>query len=159
MVNSLFFDFLSRSLFMRAIPTEMRPRILHDLSDGMTWAATAEKWKISQGFIAKHKRQVRDTGNIAPIQPKTGPKPKLAPYRQLLQKIVAETPDATLAEIQEQLPVSVCLQTIANELIKLKLVYKKNNCKPPNKTVLTSPPNVQRGKSNNPVWTRKNSCF
>ena len=112
--------------FMKPIPSEMRKRILKDLNNGMTWLGTAEKWGISQSFIAKLKRQVRDTGNFEPLKPKTGPKPKLAPHYQLLQQIVADTPDATLSEIQEVLPVKVCPQTIANALIKLKLVYKKN---------------------------------
>ena len=105
---------------MRPIPTEKRTRILQDLADGMTLAATAEKWKISQSFIAKLIRQVRDTGNIAPIQPKTGLKPKLAPHRQLLQKIVAQTSEATLAEIRDQLQISVCRQTIS----RIKLRYE-----------------------------------
>jgi len=105
----------------------MRKRILADLSSGMTWLATAEKWHISPSFIAKLKRQVRDTGCIEPVKPKTGPKPKLEPHSELLQRIVAETPDATLAEIQGALPIKVSHQTVANALIKLKLVYKKNN--------------------------------
>ena len=112
---------------MKPIPTEMRKRILDDLNDGMTWAATAKKWSVSQSFIAKLKRQVRDTGSIGPISPKTGPTPKLEKYRDRLKQIVAETPDATLAEIQNALPVNVSHQTVANELKKLKLVYKKNN--------------------------------
>jgi len=112
---------------MNPIPTEMRKRILDDLNSGMTWTATAEKWSISQSFIAKLKRQIQDTGSIEPIKPKTGPTPKLEPHYELLQKIVAETPDATLAELQDALPVEVSHQTVANALIKLKLVYKKNN--------------------------------
>jgi transposase len=40
---------------------------------------------------------------------------------------VSETPDATLEEIREQLPVNVCNETVAAALRKLKLVYKKNN--------------------------------
>jgi len=109
------------------IPTAMRKRILDDINNGMTWIKTSEKWKVSQSFIAKLQRQVRETGSLEPIKPKTGPKPKLEPHYKLLRKIVEKTPDATLAEIQEQLPISVSHQTVANALIKLKLVYKKNN--------------------------------
>jgi len=77
---------------MKSIPTEMRKRILDDLNNGMTWAVTAEKWSISQSFIAKLKRQIRDTGSIEPIKPKTGPTPKLEPHYEFLQKIVAAPP-------------------------------------------------------------------
>ena len=111
---------------MKPIPTEMRKRILADLNSGMTWLATAAKWNISPSFIAKLKRQLRD-GSIAPLKPQTGPKPKLEPHYELLQHIIAETPDATLSEIQEALPIKVSHQTVADALIKLKLVYKKNN--------------------------------
>ena len=112
---------------MKAIPMEMRKRIYSDISRGMTEAATAQKWNVSQSFITKLKRRLRETGSLEPLQPKTGPKPKLETHRDLLQQIVAETPDATLEEIRDQLPVQVCLQTVANALIQLKLVYKKNN--------------------------------
>jgi transposase len=112
---------------MKPIPTEMRKRILDDCNDGMTEVAAAEKWKVSPSFITKLKRRVRDTGSLEPTKAKTGPKPKLQPHYELLQQIVAKTPDATIEEIREQLPVQVCPQTVANALIQLKLVYKKNN--------------------------------
>ena len=112
---------------MQPIPTEMRKRILDDINSGMTWTATAQKWKVSTSFIAKLQRQVREIGTIEPIKPKTGPKPKLEKHRDRLKQIVAETPDATLAEIQDLLPINVSHQTVANELKKLKLVYKKNS--------------------------------
>jgi len=112
---------------MKTIPMEMRKCIYSDISSGMTEAATAQKWNVSQSFITKLKRRFRETGSLEPLQSKTGPKPKLETHHGLLQHIVAETPDATLEEIRDQLPVQVCLQTVANALIQLKLVYKKNN--------------------------------
>src|SRR5215510_7239546 len=111
---------------LKPIPTEMRKRILADCDNGMTEKAAADKWKVSMSFITKLKRKVRETGNIEPLKPKTGPQPKLEPHDELLRKIVTETPDATLAEIQDQLPINVSHQTVANALIELKLVYKKN---------------------------------
>ena len=61
------------------------------------------------------------SGKPAHLNPKNGPRPKLQPHDEL----VAKTPDATLEEIREQLPVQVCPQTVSNALIRLKLVYKK----------------------------------
>jgi len=112
---------------MKPIPTEMRRRILDDCTEGMTEKAAALKWKVSQSFIAKLKRHVRETGSVEPKRGKTGPKPKLEPHYSKLKKIVADTPDATLFEIRDALPVKVSHQTVANELKKLKLVYKKSN--------------------------------
>ncbi len=112
---------------MKPIPNEMRKRILADCNNGMTEIAAAQKWNVSSSFITKLKRHVRETGTIAPKNGKTGPKPKLEPYHDQIKKIVAQTPDATLFEIRDALPVEVTHQTVANALAKLKLVYKKNN--------------------------------
>ena len=131
---------------MKPIPTEMRKRILNDIDNGMTTAAAAQKWAVSTSFIAKLKRRVRETGSLEPTKPKTGPRPKLQPHYELLQHIVAKTPDATIEEIREQLPVQVCPQTVANALIRLKLVDKKNNSMPPGRADRTSLKNGHGGK-------------
>ena len=112
---------------MKPIPNEMRQRILDDCEGGMSEVAAAEKWKVSPSFITKLKRHVRETGSIAPKNGKPGPKRKLESCHELLQKIVKQTPDATLEEIREQLPVDVTTPTVFNELRRLKLVYKKNS--------------------------------
>ncbi len=89
----------------------------------LTLLALAAKGKVAVNWIKKTRKQFSQTGLLEPI------KPKLAPYRDRLRKIVAQTPDATWVEIPEQLPVAVCLQTICNELNKLKIRYKnKASC-------------------------------
>ena len=114
---------------MKAYGVELRQRVLDDCDNGMTEIATANKWKVSQSFIAKIKKQRRDPGSIELKIPKTGPKHvtknTLEPHQELLKIIVAKTPDATLAEIQEQLPIQVSNRAIHVELVKLKLIYKK----------------------------------
>jgi len=119
---------------MRAIPVEMRRRILDDCDGGMTEKAAAAKWKVGRSTIAKIKHQRRELGHIKPLQGTPGRKAKLREHRGLLQQIVADAPDATLEEIREQLPVAVCIQTVHVELKKLKLVYKKKHCTPPSKS-------------------------
>lgn len=131
---------------MKAYGVELRQRVLNDCDSGMTESAAAEKWQVSVKWIQKIKKQRRETGCIKPKIPKTGPKPKLAPHRELLQKIVVETPDATLEEIRDRLPVEVCIVTVFNELRKLKLVYKKNNSTPPNRSVPTLLKSERNGK-------------
>ena len=117
----------TRRVAMKPIPNEIRRRILDDGNDGMTEIEAAEKWKASPSFITKRKRHVRETGFVEPKHGKTGTKIKLEPYHDPLKQIVTQTPDATIEEIREQLPVLICPQTVANVLIKLKLVYKKSN--------------------------------
>jgi len=131
---------------MKPIPNEMRKRILDDSHNGMSEVAAAEKWSVSPSFITKLKRHVRETGSLEPKSGKTGPKRKLESCRELLQQIVAHTPDATLEEIRDQLPVEVTTPTVFNELRRLKLVYKKNNFMPPSKSDPTSHKNERNGK-------------
>ena len=111
---------------MPPIPTEMRRRILEDCDNGMTEHQAAEKWKVARSTIANIKKQRRETGSIEPRKGTPGPKAKLREHRHLLREIVTQTPDATLEEIREQLPVAVSVQTVHVELKKLKLIYKKN---------------------------------
>ncbi|MDR1958746.1 MAG: hypothetical protein LBQ54_06850 [Planctomycetaceae bacterium] len=90
---------------MKAIPTEMRRRILQDCDNGMTEHQAAQKWMVGCSAIAVvffdfGKKQRCETGSIEPIQPKTGPKPKLAEHREILKQIVEVTPNVTLAEIK-----------------------------------------------------------
>jgi Transposase and inactivated derivatives len=110
---------------MKPIPTEWRKQILDDCDHGMSEHKAAEKWKVGRSTIAKIKKQRRETGSIEPKIPQTGPKPKLKEHRERLKQIVTETPDATLEEIRDRLPVHVSIPTVFNELRKLKLVYKK----------------------------------
>ncbi|MDR1959471.1 MAG: hypothetical protein LBQ54_10610 [Planctomycetaceae bacterium] len=115
---------------MKAIPTEMRRRILQDCDNGMTEHQAAQKGMVGCSTIATvffdfGKKQRCETGSIEPIQPKTGPKQKHAEHSELLRQIVEATPDATLAEIRDQLPVHVSLPTVFKELRNLKRTYKK----------------------------------
>ncbi|MGL6197114.1 MAG: hypothetical protein ACRC2T_20070 [Thermoguttaceae bacterium] len=118
---------------MKAFPIELRQRVMDDYEDNknrekkhkLTIEKLAVKWKVSADWIKKIRKQFKKTGSLEPITPKTGPKPKLEPHRELLNKIVTKKPDATLEEIQKLLPINVSLPTIASELIKLKLIYKK----------------------------------
>lgn len=120
---------------MKAYPLELRERVWEDYEenskrqgkDKLTLAGLATKWKVSVEWIKKIRKQFLQTGSLAPIKPKTGPKIKLEPHYDLLRNIVKTTPDATIEEIRVQLPVEVCPQTVSNALIKLKLVYKKNS--------------------------------
>jgi transposase len=131
---------------MKPIPTEMRKRILDDCDHGMTEKTAAAKWNVGRSTIANLKKQRRETGCIEPKKGKTGPKAKLREHRGLLKQIVTETPDATLEEIRERLPVQVSIQTVHVELKKLKLTYKKNNSTPPNNIDRTSQQNDRNGK-------------
>jgi transposase len=99
----------------------------------MTEKAAAEKWRVSAKWIQKIKKLRRETGSLEPVKRNRERKMKLTEHRELLRQLVDQTPDATLEELREQLPVRVCIQTVANELQRLKLTFKKNSFTPPSK--------------------------
>jgi transposase len=121
---------------MKASGIELRRQVLEDCDGGMTERAAAEKWRVSAKWIQKIKKRRRETGSLEPATGNHGRKAKLAEYRDILRPLGETTPDATREELREQLPVRVCIQTVANELRRMKLPYKKNTYTPPSKTGL-----------------------
>jgi len=76
---------------------------------------------------SKLKQHCREYNTLEPEKGRRGPKPKLVPHRELLQAILTKNPNVTLREIREQLPIKVCLQTIADELLYLRLMSKQRS--------------------------------
>ena len=69
------------------------------------------------------------------MQSKHGPDPKLnADDRQRLAKLVERTPDATLAELKDELGLPVSISTIDRALRALRLTLKKSRSAPPSRT-------------------------
>jgi len=62
---------------MRAIPVEIRRRILDDCDGGMTEKAAAAKWKVGRSTIAKIKHQRRELGHIGVLREFLRNSPKL----------------------------------------------------------------------------------
>lgn len=91
----------------------------------------AELFGVHESFIYKLLRQKRDRGDIAPLPPGGGARAKLsAEQLRQLPDLVAATPDATLAELREQLQkearVTVSLSTVCRGLQALGLSRKKS---------------------------------
>jgi len=112
---------------MKAYSIDLRERVLADFDAGMGNNAVARKYRVSSRWVYKLRQQRSQTGQIAPRQGKTGPKPKLAAYAEQLVQLVEAQPDATLSELRERLGVSVSLATIWLALKKLGLTLKKSS--------------------------------
>ncbi len=96
------------------------------------WQATgdadevAATFGVSRAWVHRLAQHERETGSLAPRQ-QTKFRPRvLAGQEARLQALVAAQPDATLAELQEQLPTRPALSTLWNELDRLGLTFKKN---------------------------------
>ncbi|GHT26517.1 hypothetical protein FACS18942_04110 [Planctomycetales bacterium] len=106
---------------------DLRARVMTDIAAGLSLRKTAEKYSVSKQWIQILKKRLKETGNYEakPLQGVAGRKRKLKEHQETLQSIVAATPDATLEELAEQLPIKVSTSMVYRELQHLKLTYKK----------------------------------
>jgi len=95
--------------------------------------------------VRRVRQQHRQRGTADARLHLRGRKGKLSDQlRERLRQLVADRPDATLAEIKDQLGLEVSLSTIDRWLKKLGLSFKKSLSTPPSRTVRTS---LKRGGS------------
>jgi transposase len=106
---------------------DLRERILKDCDAGMRSEDVAEKYSVSASWVYDLRKKRRETGSIAPKKQRHGQKPKLEPYEKEVRQVVADHPDATLAEFCEMLSkhVSVSTTTLCDFLRHLKITRKK----------------------------------
>lgn len=112
---------------MRAYSDDFRERVVKDVLGGGKLRETAKKWKIATRTLVGWLKRYRETGCCHSIKGKQGAKRKLLEYKDLVKCLIEENPNITLSEIQSQLPIYVCLQTIATELKRLGFTFKKKD--------------------------------
>ena len=129
-----------------AYSLDLRKRIVEAVERGArTKREIAKLFDVHESFIYKLRRQQRDRGDLAPLPHGGGATPKLTESDLLtLTDLVAETPDATLAELRQQMKqragVEVSPSTICRGLQALELTIKKRPGAPPKPTRLKVPP-------------------
>jgi transposase len=97
--------------------------------------------------VRRVRQDLRERGTADPLLHLRGRKGKLTDeIKTQLAQIVADHPDATLAEIKKQLGLDVSLSTIDRWLKKLGLSFKKSLSMPPSKTGPTLPKRGRSGK-------------
>jgi transposase len=106
---------------------DLRTRVMNEIAAGLSLQKTAAKYSVSRQWIQILKKRLKETGSYEakPLQGVAGRKRKQKEHQETLQKLVAKTPDATLEELAEQLPVKVSTSMVYRELQHLKLTYKK----------------------------------
>jgi transposase len=124
---------------MEALPSKVRELVLDAYAAGMKTKRVAQRFKISRSCARRVKQCERESGRrVARVQAKHGPDPKLGPDdRGRLAALVERTPDATLAELQQQLGLPVSISTIDRALCALRLTLKKSRSAPPSRTART----------------------
>ena len=109
-----------------AYSMDLRERVIQDADAGIPTKVLAERYHVSVAWVDALKQRKRETGSIAP-KPQTKFRGRvLAGQEERLKALVTADPDATLAELRQELRTSACLATIWRELNNLDLTVKKN---------------------------------
>jgi transposase len=117
---------------MAAYSLDLRKRIVDAIERGVgTRSEVARLFGVNESFVYKLLRQKRERGDIAPLPHGGGAQAKLNEDQlMILTDLVAQSPDATLDELREQIKkkarVEVSVPTICRALQSLGLPRKKN---------------------------------
>lgn len=86
----------------------------------------AATFGVSRAWVHRLAQRQRETGSLAPRRQTKFRARVLAGQEQWLATLIAARPDATLAELQDALPVRAALTTIWRAIDRLHLTVKKN---------------------------------
>jgi len=112
---------------MHAYSMDLRLRVLADIDRGLTTRAAATKYSVSESWVRRLKQRRRETGEVAPRAADPGPAPSWNTYGDRLKAAVAQTPDATLAELRDRLRLTVAVSTVGRAVAALGLSVKKKS--------------------------------
>ena len=132
-----------------AYSQDLRERVIGAVDGGMGAYQAASLLRVSVSYIYKALGRRRETGETTARPSGRGRAPKLAPYDEALVLRIAETPDATLAEVRAWLlaahAVKVSVGCLWNRLRHLGSPLKKSRSEPPSKIGTMSQKRARNG--------------
>lgn len=119
---------------MKPYSMDLRQRVIAAYDNGAgTQEELAATFCVSVRWIQQVLRRRRETGSIASKAHSGGRSAKIAGESAVrLQQAVAETPDATLAELRAKCGVAGSIMCVFRALARLKITRKKSRCVTPN---------------------------
>jgi transposase len=112
---------------MRAIPLPVRERIIDLYQQGKSTEEIAAFSGFCVAAVRRVRQQFKERGTLQPQTHQCGRKTLLTARRKArLQQLVAQQPDATLAELGTRLDRPFRTSTVDLWLRRLGLTYKKN---------------------------------
>ena len=125
---------------MKAYSQDLRERVVRACDEGRgTRRQIADLFGVSTAWVRRLLQRRREAGTFAARPHAGGPPPKMTPDRcDRLVVLVAEQPDATLAELRDRLGAAVHLSTVGRALARLGLPVKKKSGRRPSGTARTS---------------------
>jgi len=120
-------DEVWQGVVMRAIPLPIRERIMHLYEQGKGTGEIAEFFGFCVAAVRRVRQQFKTRGTLQPQTHQCGRKTLLTARRKArLQRLVAQQPDATLAELGARLDRPFRTSTVDLWLRRLGMTYKKN---------------------------------
>lgn len=121
---------------MKAYSLDLRQKIIDAYTNQEgSIRQVAQRFKVAKSFVQKLLKRYREEGTLAPKPQGGGFAPKLAEHLKVVEQLVEQDNDATLAELCESLyqhtGVRVSQSTLCRELQSLKLTRKKSLSMPP----------------------------
>ena len=105
---------------------DLRKRVLKAFNTCGDAEDVAATFGVSRAWVHRLAQRHRETGSIAPRRQTKFRARVLGGQEQRLAALIAARPDATLAELQNELPVPAGLTTIWRAIDRLNLTVKKN---------------------------------
>jgi transposase len=130
---------------MQPYSMDLRQRVLAACDAGRTTAQVAAAFTVSTAWVRRLKQRRRQTGEVAPRAARRGPRPSWDAYAGRLAEAVRRTPDATLAELRQELGLAVALSTLWRAVAALGLSVKKKSPGRPSRTAPTWRPSGPPG--------------
>ncbi len=107
---------------------DLRSRVLRDSDAGIPSKDVAAKYAVSRAWVDRVKQRRRETGETTPRVQTTFRRRVLdAAQEHRLGVLIAVRPDATLAELRDELPTTAALSTLWRTLRRLGYTVKKND--------------------------------
>jgi transposase len=128
-----------------AYSQDLRDRVLAAYDRGVQTKQIAETFDVSSSWARRVKQRRREHGETAPRK-MGGPGP-VKVDRARLAELVAEQPDATLAELRDRLGVGCSESAVCTNLKKMGLSLKKRRSMPPSRSAPTSPRSGPSGRT------------
>jgi transposase len=113
---------------------DLRERVLRDCDGGLGTQAVAKKYTVSESWVRRLKQRRRETGRVAPVEQRHGPRPAWETHAGRIRQAVRQAPDLTLEEYLQRLALPISVSALARALAALRLSRKKSRCGPASRT-------------------------
>ena len=115
---------------MAAYSQDLRERVLKARQQGEPVTAIAQRLEVSESWVHGVCKRFKETGERTAHRVGGYRRPCLEPWKESIQRWIAEKPDLTLSEMAERLSqngVEVAVSTLWYQLSRWRLTYKKKS--------------------------------